>query len=269
MRRARRPGLPRSSASPAVDAGDRRLVTPGVGVLPEPLARCEVVGRHELVLAALLLGHGEPAHHGEGRPPLADRPAPDLPRRARLPVGRQRDSTDRGVAIGTQELRVVARRAVETRRTAHYLAPGPAAPTPLHDGDEIAAHAPDAKRQTAEHADEKNSGEGQETPPPGQSAQSEKPDESEQESQHGDRQGGRHPLLPRLVAETPDLHERAGEKDAHGNQGPPPDAARRRPSSNRSLRPLTLLHHQSPSVGVLPRFSSLARLFIRRRVLLP
>ena len=79
-----------------------RLPEPGrVAVSPHRLAGGHVVAGDDLVVAALLLGVEEVAADREGRPARSDRPAPQLDRRRRGPVGLDPHAANDAVALGS------------------------------------------------------------------------------------------------------------------------------------------------------------------------
>ena len=93
-----------------------RLPEPGrVAVSPHRLAGGHVVAGDDLVVAALLLGVEEVAADREGRPARSDRPAPQLDRRRRGPVGLDPHAANDAVAIGSAKAGPVGSRLAAAR----------------------------------------------------------------------------------------------------------------------------------------------------------
>ena len=87
---------------PARTGAAIRLPEPGrVAVSPHRLAGGHVVAGDDLVVTALLLGVEEVAADREGRPARSDRPAPQLDRRRRRPVGLDPHAANDAVALGS------------------------------------------------------------------------------------------------------------------------------------------------------------------------
>ncbi len=94
-----------------------RLPEPGrVAVSPHRLAGGQVVAGDDLVVAALLLGVEKIAADREGRPARSDRPAPQLDRRRRGPVGLDPHAANDAVALRSAKAGPVGvRRSVDRR----------------------------------------------------------------------------------------------------------------------------------------------------------
>src|SRR5262249_55616730 len=97
---------------PAVVQGRRRARTGSSIRFPEPdrivvspyqLASGQLVARHDLVVATLLLGVEEIASHGEGRPTRSDGLMPELDRWAARPVRLDSYPVNNPIAIGSSK----------------------------------------------------------------------------------------------------------------------------------------------------------------------
>src|SRR5439155_17431899 len=123
-----------------------------VGVRPEHSAGKHVVAHHSLIVATLLLGDRAVARDGEPGPRGANRMIPESPGWLGVPIARQAGLVHSGVAMWTQELRVVIRKLICLDRGpardsfGRLFERGQVAglPAPLQDGNQVAGDAVDA-----------------------------------------------------------------------------------------------------------------------------